>query len=45
LIGAGNIGSLHAANLAGEDAVEQLLIADADPAVRTRSRSTSAGAR
>jgi myo-inositol 2-dehydrogenase/D-chiro-inositol 1-dehydrogenase len=32
LIGAGNIGSLHAANLAGQDAVEQLLIADADPA-------------
>ena len=32
LIGAGSIGSLHAANLAGQDAVEALLIADADPA-------------
>ena len=32
LIGAGNIGSLHATSLAGQDSVEQLLIADADPA-------------
>jgi myo-inositol 2-dehydrogenase/D-chiro-inositol 1-dehydrogenase len=44
LIGAGNIGSLHAANLAGEGAVEQLLIADADPA-RARALAERVGGR
>jgi myo-inositol 2-dehydrogenase/D-chiro-inositol 1-dehydrogenase len=44
LIGAGNIGSLHAASLAGEDAVEQLLIADADPA-RARTLAERVGGR
>ena len=44
LIGAGNIGSLHATNLAAVDHVQELLIADADPA-RARTLAQRVGGR
>ena len=44
LIGAGNVGSLHAANLTQEEAVDQLLVADADPA-RARALAERVGGR